>query len=199
MTFKFCIVILQANVYVHPGNLYLQSARSNGKRSTATRPSYDSTESTATRAEFIRPAVPEYNPYRLSGIPTRTPTKASVSAKTPPAIISHLRQNIDNLIEGSPSKLSRSKSQTDLADYAFATSSGALSTNQSSYGPASAYQPMYSPANHSSYMPAHPDYHTAYGSASSAYQHAFVQSSPARSGYRSSSERAFSASSSSSY
>ncbi|KAF9146760.1 hypothetical protein BGX30_009542 [Mortierella sp. GBA39] len=177
------------------------SERSNGKRSTATRPSFDATETTTTREEFIRPTVPEYNPFRLPGIPICTPTKASVSARTPPAIINHLRRNIDNLIEGSPSKLSRSKSQTDLADYAFATSSAALSTNQSSYGPASAYQPAYGhapSANHSSYMPAHSPYHTSYGSTSSAYQHAFVQSSPARSVYQPSSERAFSASSSSS-
>ncbi|KAG9062436.1 hypothetical protein KI688_005351 [Linnemannia hyalina] len=41
------------------------SARSNGKRSTATRASFDATESTTARAEFIRPTVPEYNPYRL--------------------------------------------------------------------------------------------------------------------------------------
>ncbi|KAG0282517.1 hypothetical protein BGZ96_000406 [Linnemannia gamsii] len=59
------------------------STPSNGKRSTTTRPSFDATGSTATRAEFIRPAVPEYNPYRLPGIPTRTPTKVSVSARTP--------------------------------------------------------------------------------------------------------------------
>jgi len=145
--------------------------------------------------------VPEYNPYRLPGIPTRTPTKASVSARTSPAIISHLRQNIDNLIEGSPSKLSRSKSQTDLANYAVATSPAALSTNQSSYGPASTYHPAYSPtpsANHPSYMPAHSTHHYSFGSASSTYQHANVQPSPARSVYQPSSERAFSASSSSS-
>lgn len=129
----------------------------------------------------------------------RTPTKASVPARTPPAIISHLRRNIDNLIEGSPSKLSRSKSQTDLTDYGSATSSAALSTNQSC-GPASAYQPAYGPApsaNHSSFMLAHSAYHTSYGPASSAYQYAYVQSSPARSTYQPSSERAFSASSSS--
>ncbi|KAF9307881.1 hypothetical protein BGZ91_008126 [Linnemannia elongata] len=159
------------------------SNRSNGKRSTATRPSFHATESITTRAEFIRPTVPEYNPYRLPGIPTRTPTKASVSARTSPAIISHLRQNIDSLIEGSPSKLSRSKSQTDLANYAVATSPAALSTNQSSYGPASTYHPAYSPtpsANHPSYMPAHSTHHYSFGSASSTYQHANVQPSPAR-------------------